>query len=240
MEADAALLEDNLLLFDRAQRWKAYFRARIEPCLRGRVLEVGAGIGANAAALLTPDVEHWLCLEPDPRLAARIRGRLAANSLARRCRVLVGTLQSLRAAPHFDVVIYLDVLEHIEDDRGELLRAAERLAPGGHLAVLSPAYPALYTEYDAKIGHHRRYTRASLRAVAPQSLREERLENLDCIGALASLANRLLLRQGEMGARQLQLWDRAMVPVSRVVDPLLGRAVGRSVLGIWRKPAGGG
>jgi len=133
-------------------------------------------------------------------------------------------------------VIYLDVLEHIEDDREELLRAAEHLAPGGRLAVLSPAYPALYTDYDAKIGHHRRYTRARLRAVAPRLLREERIENLDCIGALASLANRLMLRQAEMGAHQLRLWDRAMVPVSRVLDPLLGRTVGRSVLGIWRKP----
>jgi SAM-dependent methyltransferase len=240
METDPAVLENNLLLFDQARRWKAYFRSRIGRYLRGHVLEVGAGIGANADALLAPGVESWLCLEPDRRLAERISQRLAVNALAQRCRVLVGTLASLRPACRFDAVVYLDVLEHIEDDRGELLRCVDQLAPGGHLVVLSPAYPSLYTEYDAQIGHHRRYTRDSLCAAAPRELITERVEYLDAIGALASLANRLLLRQGEMGARQLRLWDRAMIPVSRAVDPLLARRVGRSVLGVWRKPADAG
>jgi hypothetical protein len=63
------------------------------------------------------------------------------------------------------------------------------------------------------------------------------MEYLDSVGVIASGANRLLLRSGMPTASQVALWDRVMVPVSRVIDPLFGRRIGKSILGVWRKPA---
>jgi hypothetical protein len=51
---------------------------------------------------------------------------------------------------------------------------------------------------------------------------------------LASLSNRWL-KQRLPTVGQIQLWDAWMVPVSRVLDPLLQYAIGKSVLGVWRK-----
>ena len=58
---------------------------------------------------------------------------------------------------------------------------------------------------------------------------------LDAVGLLASLCNRLLLRQQMPTSRQIQVWDRFLVPLSRWVDPLLGYRLGKSIVGVWRK-----
>jgi hypothetical protein len=131
-------------------------------------------------------------------------------------------------------VIYIDVLEHIAADQEELELAARRVARGGHLVVLSPAHPWLFSPFDRAIGHHRRYTAASLRAVGPPHLTLVRLRYLDFVGALAGALNRLLLRQDLPTARQLAFWDRLAIPLSRRVDPLSGYRFGRAVLGVGR------
>jgi hypothetical protein len=51
---------------------------------------------------------------------------------------------------------------------------------------------------------------------------------------LLSIANRLLLRSGSPTVKQVKIWDRVFVPVARVLDPLLGRTIGKSIVGIWR------
>jgi SAM-dependent methyltransferase len=64
----------------------------------------------------------------------------------------------------FDVVGAFDVIEHIEDDRavlGELFAAA---APGGGLLLTVPQHPSLWSEYDARARHVRRYRATELRA----------------------------------------------------------------------------
>lgn len=73
------------------------------------------------------------------------------------------TLAALPRDSRFDTILYIDVLEHIADDRAELVEAARRLNPGGYLVVLSPAHQWLFTAFDAAIGHVRRYTAKSLR-----------------------------------------------------------------------------
>src|SRR5580704_2686712 len=126
----------ELELFEKARNWKAYWRAQISGFVRGDVLEVGAGIGANTRTLAGLKYERWTCLEPDAALAARIE--LPPGG---RHETAVGTLADLTAEAQFDAILYIDVLEHIEDDGGEMARAAARLKAGGALIVLAPAHP---------------------------------------------------------------------------------------------------
>lgn len=57
-----------------------------------------------------------------------------------------------------------DVIEHFADDADPLRSAREVVREGGHVAVTVPALPKLWSPFDDKVGHHRRYTRASLEA----------------------------------------------------------------------------
>jgi len=227
----------ELELFAAATRWKAYWAGMLRRFVTGRVLEVGAGIGSNVPPLLSAQVSAWTALEPDDALAERMRNLLARGALPALCAVVTGTLAELPAEERFDTILYIDVLEHIADDRAEIARAAAHLAPGGRLIVLVPAHPFLFSPFDAGIGHHRRYSRAALTALAPPGCRLERCRMLDSVGFFASLANRLALRAAHPTQGQIRLWDRVMVPLSRWLDPLLGYRFGKTVVAVWARHA---
>jgi SAM-dependent methyltransferase len=226
----------ELTLFEKAVCWKSYFRRHLSRWVRGRVLEVGAGLGGTTRVLCDGRQESWTALEPDGELLAQLLQRQERQP----CPLPVEPVQGNTGDLHgrrFDCVLYIDVLEHIEDDAGELRRATELLAPGGVVVVLSPAHQWLYTPFDKAIGHYRRYTRADLRALTPPAVRLERLFYLDSVGLLASLGNRLLLKQSMPTAGQIRTWDRFFVPVSRWLDPLLAYRAGKTVVGVWRRPS---
>ncbi len=64
----------------------------------------------------------------------------------------------------FAGALLLDVIEHIDDDRGTIQRIASLLQPGGKLIVSVPALPELFSEFDEIQGHRRRYLPETLRA----------------------------------------------------------------------------
>lgn len=224
---------NELDLFAAATNWKAYWSARISRYIHGDVLEVGAGIGSNTALLRARTAGTWLCLEPDPNLVAELRQRVSGLP---NCEAVCGTVASLPQTAGFDTIIYIDVLEHIEHDSEELKQAAARLRPGARIVVLSPAHQFLFSPFDAAIGHFRRYTKSSLRAASPPGLTLEALFYLDSVGIIASAANHLFLKQSMPTAAQIKLWDTRIIPVSRTIDPLLAGTLGKSVVGVWRKP----
>lgn len=133
----------ELELFSQARRWKAYWASQVSPFVQGDVLDAGAGQGNNLEILLSPHCRSWTALEPDGNLLGNI-SRLGAVARDPRLKPVVGTTELLLASaspPDFDTILYIDVLEHIEDDMGEFRRAAQLLRPGGSLVVLSPAHP---------------------------------------------------------------------------------------------------
>ncbi len=226
----------ELDLFAAVKNWKSYWSSRIRPFISGDVLEVGAGIGSNTG-LLSPGARgRWVCLEPDPNLSANLAANLQGMAGTRDFESLCGTLASLDPNEMFDTIIYIDVLEHIEDDAAELKLAAQRLRPGGCVIVLSPAHQWLFTPFDAAIGHFRRYNRSSLRKASPPALNVETIFYLDSCGIAASSMNQLFLRQSMPTAAQLHVWDSWIIPVSRLIDPILMYSLGKSIVGVWRKP----
>ena len=222
----------ELELFSKARHWKSYFCAQIKPFLGPEVAEVGAGLAGTTRVLLADGASYlrWICLEPDAQLCEQIE----RAKLPDFCEVRCSTLEPLPEAS-LDSILYIDVLEHIEHDRAELESALRRLRPGGHLIVLSPAHQFLFSPFDQAIGHFRRYSRAGLVACGPAGSRLVRARYLDSLGFFLSLANSRLLRQSMPTPRQIAFWDSVVVPVSRVLDPLLGFHFGKSVLCVWQK-----
>ena len=223
----------ELDLFAAVHNWKSYWMGRIRPFVAGDVLEVGAGIGANTPFLDLGGNGRWVCLEPDAVLAARLTANLKEATGGQTREIVFGTLRNLDPDSKFDTILYIDVLEHIEDDREELENAALRLRSGGRVIVLSPAHQWLFTPFDAAIGHFRRYNRRMLRRISPPSLRLDSLFYLDSAGLALSGANRLLMRRPMPTKAQLGIWDGCAIPISRVLDRCLLDSVGKSIVGIW-------
>jgi SAM-dependent methyltransferase len=124
------------------------------------VLDAGAGDGFVAAGLVSrlPSGSQIVCFDEhytDADLARFQPDALPGMRFSRD-----------RPARRFDLVLLLDVLEHVEDDVGFLTRlVSENLAAGGRVLISVPAWPSLYTEHDRALLHHRRYTPATCRAL---------------------------------------------------------------------------
>lgn len=75
----------------------------------------------------------------------------------------VGTLEDVPFADaSFDLVLALDVLEHLDDDRAGLKEAVRLVKPGGLLLITVPALPSLWGGQDVVSEHRRRYTKRTL------------------------------------------------------------------------------
>lgn len=228
----------ELDLFSRALNWKRYWSSKVTPFVRGEVLDVGAGLGATIATLapLQPAAQ-WTALEPDPALIARLTQETSRGTLPANVQIVQGITADLVDNSRFDTALYIDVLEHIEDDRAEIANVRRLLRPGGYLIVLAPAHNWLYTPFDRAIGHFRRYSRPTLRRVLAPHFDICSIRYLDSVGMLASLANRILLNTADPKPSQIELWDRYMVPASRMLDPLFRGWVGKSLIAVARPRA---
>lgn len=227
----------ELDVFRHAVNWKRYWADAISTYVGSEVLDVGAGIGATAVNLKQHACRKWVELEPDAQLAGRIEQLRQSGEIPAHFEVRNGSTRDLAPGELFDTVLYIDVLEHIDDDRGELETAMRHVTPGGHVVVVSPAHNYMYTEFDRRIGHFRRYDKAGLLKIAPAGSTVAACRYLDSVGMLASLANKFVLKSGSPTSAQIKLWDGVMVPMSRVLDRMVGYRLGKSIVCVYRNPA---
>lgn len=132
------------------------------PAEPARILELGCGTGEFLASLVESDP-----LTPHPiECAVGVEGHPASLERARdrstRPIWIHGDASALPLADaQFDVVVALDVLEHVEPKA--FLREAHRLLrPGGAILLSVPAFPSLWSGLDEAAGHRKRYRIADL------------------------------------------------------------------------------
>ncbi|MFO0629266.1 MAG: methyltransferase domain-containing protein [Polyangiales bacterium] len=214
-------------------RYQSWILRWIRPHLRGRVLEVGAGVGAIADHYVDL-VGEAVLLEPAANLATRLRARFADRA---HVSVHEGTLDTLdRADGSLDAAVLVNVLEHIPDDLGALRRLHALVRPGGALAIMVPAMSAIYGSLDALVGHVRRYERAQLREVVTAAgFRVETLRWLDAAGVIPWLVFGRVLRQRRFNPAVARLYDRVAVPVSRAIEERVEPPWGKNLICIARR-----
>lgn len=226
----------ELELFENAINWKEYFKSFFTRYILGDVLEIGSGICGTTKVLYTGKEKTWTCLEPDPELAQKSNSLIIDGKVPYNCNVIAGTLEDIPVSNTYDIILIIDVLEHVEKDELLIQNAIQHLRPKGKLVVLVPAYQWLFSPFDKAIGHFRRYNKKMIKKVIPNSITQITLLYLDSIGLFASLANKVLLKQTHPGKKQIHIWNTCIVRISKIIDPLLGYSIGRSLLGIWEKP----
>lgn len=236
MQKNQKYIGNELEIFSHAKNWKIYWSGKVKPYLGKNVLEVGAGIGTNTINFINNEnIKKWVSIEPDLELSRKIESTLKNEKGFNKLEVIPSFLTNYQTDIKFDSIMYIDVIEHIEKDKDELVTALSYLKEGGYLIVLVPAYNFLYNDFDKAIGHYRRYSRKLLRNTIPAGLKVISHYNLDSLGLLASVANKLFLKQSYPTIKQIKFWDSFIVSLSRVIDPLLLYKVGKSNLIICKK-----
>ena len=220
---------------------------RLLPREARTVLEVGVGQGSVGAMMAAK--YDYVGVEPDATSFETARRRISNG------RVLNVSLEELPSSEH-DLVVALEVLEHIEDDLEALRLWVRHVRPGGQILLSVPARPAHFGPTDVKAGHYRRYDRERLLTI----LRAAPLEDITIrtygfpIGyALEWGRNQVVSRMSEPAAsledrtaasgRWLQPGERlaplmfvGAYPFRVLQRPFAGSRLGTGLVAIGRRP----
>jgi SAM-dependent methyltransferase len=199
---------------ERTHNYRDWLIDLVRPHLGSRILEVGAGHGTMTDLL--ESFGSVVAVEPSGRSARLLVERFADRDSVS---VVHGTTSALDPDARFDSAVIINVLEHIADDVGELKEIRRTLEPDGTLVIFVPAGPALYSDYDAAIGHHRRYRRSELAAkVSEAGYAIDELKYVNGPGFLAWFVSARVLHQSSAEGRLAHIYDRCAVPAIRLIE----------------------
>ena len=189
--------------------------AILERYLRGhgplRIFNAGCGSGELSLRLARRG--HTVVgIDPEPSYIA-LAVEKARTCGAARCTFEVSSIESYAGPGGFDCVVSTDVLEHIEDDRAAFAKLASLVRPGGLVLLALPAVPWLFGYHDTLLGHYRRYSKRTLRALVGEHCDVASLRYFGfCLVPISLLFSR---------------WLRRPLPFQEAVDP------GRRPVSAW-------
>jgi len=205
---------------------------KFEPYLGETVAEVGAGTGSASKLLLGKRINRLFAFEPSHNMYPLLEKELRQEERAK----AVNDFFGLRYAQvGFDSVVYINVLEHLQDDRAELANALEALQPKGRVLLFVPALSWLYSELDKQIGHFRRYTKKELTClVSNVGFTLIKARYFDIAGIIPWYVNFVLLRRS-IGSESVSLYDKLVVPMMRLIESTVAPPIGKNVILIGKK-----
>lgn len=223
----ASTADFEFAALNEARNYRAALAREFNPHLRGKVLEVGAGIGQMTLAFRAlPDVSEIVAVEPDARFH---KGFTTSNPEVRLVR---GVVADVPERTGWDGIVSVNVLEHIEHDDAELKAWAGLLRERhGRVCIFVPARPEIYAPIDKDFGHFRRYTRPELREkLELAGFTVEKLVYFNFTGYFAWWLNFRVRGQRTFGIGSVRFYDRFVFPwvhwsESRVCRPPIGQSL---------------
>lgn len=217
-----------------ANNYHRWILDEFRPYLGREIAEVGAGVGNFSDFLLHTDIAHLTAFEPSDNMYPLLEQKFADVT---RVDTLNAFFEDVSSGfkDHFDSVLYVNVLEHIEHDATALQHAYQTLKGGGHLLVFVPALSFLYSDLDKQVGHFRRYSRDQLAAVAAGAgFTVRSVKYFDIVGIIPWYLAFVLMRRTATGTN-VSLYDRLVVPVMRRIEGLVRPPIGKNLILVARK-----
>jgi SAM-dependent methyltransferase len=232
LAADAEL-EDTLDNLDGADNYAAWIFGQVEPHLGDDVLEVGAGHG-TFTEIMSERAVRVVATDVSERCVDRLQERFASND---RVEVVHGGVDAVAGHGPFDSAVLINVLEHIENDDSVLLELSAVLKPGGRLILWVPAFQFLYSDFDRKIGHYRRYRKGEFRTQLTRAgFTVTDIRYINLVGAIAWLVVARMMRKAPTNGVSVGIYDSYFVPVLRRMEGTGGVPVGQSLFAVATWP----
>ncbi|HEY8558956.1 MAG TPA: methyltransferase domain-containing protein [Pyrinomonadaceae bacterium] len=204
-----------------------------------KAVEVGAGTGSFSKLLLEENFETLSLVEPSEmfdQLKRNISAIDSATDINFHQSVFAHVYQRLASEHRPDSIIYVNVLEHIEDDAAELSMIYKTLPKGGRCFILVPALQKLYGEFDRKIGHFRRYAKIEIgKKCQVAGFRLVKLKYLDFAGIFPWFVKYKMLKSDSLEGGAVALYDKIAVPFISRVERHLPMPLGKNILVVAEK-----
>lgn len=239
MNSDVVYQGKDLEAMSFAVKYHRWLLDEFRPFIGKRVVEVGAGTGSFSEMLLSTRPESLTLVEPSEMFAQLCRN-ISPNEHSTEIRFFHSIFET--AAKEIgdplkpDTMIYVNVLEHIEDDARELALIRDSLADGGRCLIFVPAMKALFSEFDRDLGHYRRYTRPELEAkVRDAGFRILKSKYFDMAGVAPWFVKYRILRSRGIGGGAVSAYDNLVVPVMRKIESAIKPPIGKNILLVAEK-----
>ncbi|MEN8221432.1 MAG: class I SAM-dependent methyltransferase, partial [Pseudomonadota bacterium] len=212
----------------------------LRPFLGKHLLEVGAGSGDFSKLLLQTQTESLTAIEPSKNMFPLLEETLKHQSECSGHNIETfnaffgDVYQSLSTQP--DTIIYVNVLEHISDDKSELTYVYRSLPVGGHVCIFVPALQWLYGTADTNFGHFRRYYKKPLESIVESiGFKIVKSRYFDIAGILPWWLLFCLLKRQSVKANQVAVYDKIVVPIMRRLEAKIPLAIGKNILIVGKK-----
>lgn len=227
---------NDLEIIEEAQRYGEYIFGLFQPFIGRRVLEVGAGIGTMSRKLVR-SADLVIGIEPNTNCLARLEANMGSEPRFTMLSRHLEECDRIELQHHqLDTVYCVNVLEHIEDDVEALRTFKNVIVPGGHVLIYVPAIQAAYGPLDAELGHHRRYSKRSLRAAFDASgLELISLRYANLIGLIGWMYNSHVAKSRHHSLGQVQVYERFVAPWALPLERMIPPPIGSSLAAIARK-----
>jgi len=207
---------------------------RMSPYLGQKIVEVGAGSGSFSEMLSMRKPDSLTLVEPSAmfnELSARFSDNGTSSGIRMFNDIFANVAHEVHRLGPPDSILYINVLEHIEDDRAELELAHGTLQKGGRIFIFVPAIATLFSKFDRSIGHFRRYGRRELKTkVEAAGFRTLVLSWFDMVGILPWLFKYRLMGSLKMEAAAVRAYDRIAVPFIKPLENLVRPPLGKNLL----------
>ena len=127
-----------------AVKYHRWLLDEFRPFIGKRIVEVGAGKGSFSEMLLDLKPDSLAVIEPS-EMFSDLTNNLSANTNGSEVlffnNIFENAVSDIVSKERPDTIIYVNVLEHIEDDRRELTLIHDCLAERGRCLIFVPAMP---------------------------------------------------------------------------------------------------
>ncbi len=200
--------------------------------VKGDVLEVGCGVGSFTKLIVEQSrFDSLYCIDISSPAIEHLKKKDFAEGLRIECIDLMDVEGS------YDLIICMNVMEHVEDDRPFFTKLLGLLKNNGVLFHLVPSHQSLFTKFDEAAGHFRRYSKEMLNSYGlPEGIHMVKQYYFNMVGALGYWVVYKLLKSGNINETESEIgmFDKYVVPVSRKFLPLKS-PFGISLISIYRK-----
>jgi 2-polyprenyl-3-methyl-5-hydroxy-6-metoxy-1,4-benzoquinol methylase len=232
---------DDLETMQEARRYSDHVFGLVRGFLGSRVLEVGSGIGTMTRRLVEV-ADVVVGIEPNRNCATRLQEAMGTHPrfTLRVCHFEECDRAEL-VSQRFDSVLLVNVLEHITDDVSALKAFEKIVVPGGRVIVFVPALQIAYGPLDAELGHHRRYSKRTLRAAfAAAGLDLIQLRYTNPIGLAGWMFNAHISKSTKHSPEQVRLFETLIAPWALPLERFILPPIGLSLIAVGRLKDPGG